>query len=61
LTTSSASTTTRAASASRSVPLEWLADVITASPPKPRTVSAMRASSVATRTRSMLRARRARA
>ena len=50
----------RAASASRSVPVAWSREVITTSPPNPRTTAAMRSSSVATSTRSGRRARRTR-
>ena len=42
----------RTASASRSVPVAWPFEVMTASPPKSRTASAIRSSSVATSTRS---------
>ena len=48
-----------ATSATRSVPVGWSARVITTSPPKPSTASAIRRSSVATMTRSSDRARRA--
>ena len=51
LTTMSASVASTA-SARRSVPVACAAEVITASPPKPRTAAAMRSSSVATSTRS---------
>ena len=34
------------------MPVAWSGEVITASPPKPRTTAAMRSSSVATTTRS---------